>query len=224
MPASEAAELAAILFEAGCDAVKDDELACDRSDCVVRSQTVIRRLSALCERQKRRGLYVVRLKSATVLPQLLAAQTHGVTVAVMLAPHIDGFDLLHEVRLTHPNLVIISHPAGASPLMAHALAMARLPRLAGADGLILPAPFGLLDIDQATTERTLAALDDLRDAAPVLPVFGGGVNDTVACRLVRTFGCCTALAVGAHFLESPGETVGRVARLCGLLDELVGGT
>ena len=89
---------------------------------------------------------------------------------------------------------ITGSPTGG--VAAH-LMLGTLPRLAGADLVVYPAPYGSLHIDQAVYRRVARALTGPIDGiAGALPVPGGGLHAGMVPRLVADLGSDVAVGAG----------------------------
>lgn len=216
----EAAGLASRLVRAGCDVVKDDELAGDGTHAVARLRHVLPRLAEASVAVGRPCLYVLHANTPEAIEEIERSDASHVSVGCMVVPHAEGFDTLAYARRRLPSRIVFAHPASASPLFSPAVGMVALPRLAGADVVVLPSPFGPL------FTKTNFCEDVIREAtgahlwnAPVLPVFGGGVDEVTASRLVSRFGTSIGVAVGAALLRNPAEVVEQAHRLRDALGE-----
>jgi ribulose 1,5-bisphosphate carboxylase large subunit-like protein len=138
----------------------------------------------------------------------------------MVVPHVEGFDALAQARRRLSNRIVCAHPALASPLFSPGVGMVALPRMAGADVLVLPSPFGPLFTHKNFCDELVREVSGTHlPTPPPLPVFGGGVDDVAARRLVSRFGSSIGVAVGASLLRNPAALGDRVRRLQDALRE-----
>ena len=101
-------------------------------------------------------------------------------------------------------------PPGASPRIS---CWALLPRIAGADLVVYPAPYGSLRIDPAVYRRVARTLTDPIDGiAAALPVPGGGLHAGMVPRLVADLGQDVAVGAGGAVHGHPmGAVAGAMA-------------
>ncbi len=105
---------------------------------------------------------------------------------------------------------ITGSPTGG--VAAH-LMLGTLPRLAGADLVVYPAPYGSLRIDPAVYRRVARTLTGPLDGiAAALPVPGGGLHAGMVPRLVADLGSEVAVGAGGAVHGHPmGAVAGAMA-------------
>lgn len=224
----ELAHLAGELARGGVDLVKDDHGLADQGSAppeerIPRCQEAVERANAAT------GGHTVYLPNVTGPPERLwrsveLARSAGCP-GVLVAPMLVGLDLAADLARSS-GLAVLAHPSLAGALLrprhgiAPSLLLGRLFRLAGADGVIFPAPGGRFPLfDQETCADVAAALragwGNLRPAAPVL---AGGIEAERVPAMLGAWGPDTVFLVGGS-LHAGGDPRAAAERLRTAMEE-----
>jgi ribulose 1,5-bisphosphate carboxylase large subunit-like protein len=212
---AESAEVFRELALAGADAVKDDELLVEHpwSQAVERVREHARAARGAYEETGRRTLHFVnvtdrpdrmldrahRAVDAGASGLMVDFMTVGIAALSMLAddPAIDVPVLGH---LAFAGAVYASPRTGVS---SH-LILGKLPRLAGADLIVYPSPYGSLDYSRFKHLRLANAMTaPLHGIAPILPVPGGGLHPGMVPAIVADLGPDHGFGVGGALHGHP---------------------
>ncbi|HEY8343086.1 MAG TPA: 2,3-diketo-5-methylthiopentyl-1-phosphate enolase [Calditerricola sp.] len=186
--------------EGGVDLVKDDEIffVDDRAPVFDRIALFREALDAHEAKTGRRVLYAVNLTGPVdeLVDRAREAVRQGATALLLnVLPY--GYDILQRLRedseITVP---VLAHPALAGALYAsphHGIAapivLGTLMRLAGADLVLFPSPYGTVPLDEAEAfalrDRLVAPFAGL---APAFPVPSAGIHPGMVPRLLADFG------------------------------------
>jgi 2,3-diketo-5-methylthiopentyl-1-phosphate enolase len=211
----ESAELARQAVLGGVDAVKDDELVVSHpwSGFVDRVRTHERALHEVFEETGHRGLYFVNI---TDRPDRLVQNAYRAIEA-----GASGL-LVNLVAVGTSALAMLADdPAIAVPIMGHLavggaltaspwtgisshLVFGKLPRLAGADILVYPSPYGTLAFGRSAHLRVARSLTEpLHGLRRSLPMPGAGLHAGIVPRLIEDLGTDFALAAGGAIHGHP---------------------
>lgn len=207
----------------GVDLVKDDEIYYYDHDAPFDQRIQIARemLETRAAKTGQRGLYAANLTGSPheMVDKALKGQALG-AMAYLVSPFVSGLDVLVDLRrqgvtvplLAHPSFVggqIADHHHGVSP---HIL-LGLLPRLAGADFVLYPSPYGSVAMP---FHEAVAVKDTLLDATiphkPVIPGPSAGIHHAMVPQLLRDFGLdCVVNAGGAIHGYTGGTQAGAQA-------------
>ncbi len=228
----ELAHLAAELARGGVDLVKDDHGLADQDSAppeerIPRCQEAVERANAAT------GGHTVYFPNVTGPPQRLwkaveLARSAGCP-GVLVAPMLVGLDLGADPARSHgPSVLSPPPPPGGCLRPRHgldpALLLGRLFRLAGADGVIFPAPGGRFPLfDSATCAALATALrSEWGTVRPAAPVLAGGIDAERVPAMVGAWGPDTVFLVGGS-LHAGGDPRGAAERLRAAMEEAVHG-
>lgn len=203
-------ESAEVFFQAaigGSDAVKDDELLVSHpwSHFLDRVREHERAAQAAFDETGHRTLYFVNI---TDRPDRLVQNAYRAIEAGASALMVDyltvGISAL-SMLADDPAIAvpILGHLAFAGAMSASPrngvgshLVLGKLPRLAGADTVVYPSPYGTLRFSRSEHLRLARTMtDSFHDVRPMLPTPGGGLHAGMVPRLSADLG--TDYAVGA---------------------------
>jgi 2,3-diketo-5-methylthiopentyl-1-phosphate enolase len=232
------AESAALFREAalgGSDAVKDDELLVDHPwstvDDRVRAHAEAARV--VFEETGRRTLYFVNI---TDRPDRTVERARRAVDAGASALMVDfvtvGMATLGALA-DDPSIgvPILGHLAMAGALsaaprtgMSSHLVLGKLPRLAGADAVVVPSPVGTLRTSRRKLRGLAATLTGrFRAIRPALPVVGGGVHPGIVGGLIADLGTDVAIGVGGAVHGHPMGTEAGARAMRQAIDAIVAG-
>ncbi len=220
----------------GVDWVKDDEIYFhdDHAPLVERIQVAGRLLNERQDQTGQPGLYAPNLVGTPKEMLSLAhrAVEHGAE-GFLVSPYVAGLDVLIDLRRDGIEVPIIAHPAFVGGQVApHGYGIApdillgQLPRLAGADIVLFPSPYGSVGMD-----RDLAQAVHHRHIEParIPEVVSGpsaGIHAGLIPQLIEDFGYDIVVNAGSaihghpHGTEAGArvlmETVQEVCRGAGL--------
>ena len=205
----------------GADAVKDDELLVSHpwSHFLDRIREHERAAQAAFEETGHRTLYFVNI---TDRPDHLVQNAHRAVEAGASALMVDYL----TVGISALSM-LADDPAIAVPVMGHLafsgalyaaprtgvsshLVLGRLPRLAGADVVVYPSPYGTLRFTRSMHIRLAQAMTEpFHGIRPILPAPGGGLHAGMTRRLFDDLGTDFAIGAGGAVHGHPmGATAG----------------
>ncbi len=208
----------------GVDLIKDDELLGNPNFCkaVDRVKEYNEAAKAAFEKTGKKTVYVVNITDSVdkVLDNAKRVVDAGAQ-AVMINFAVVGYDMLHYLA-KNINVPILGHYAGAGMLyegtlngMSSPLAVGKLPRLAGADVVMMNTPYGgypLLRHKYIQTANELSL--PYYNIKPSMPAVGGGVHPGIVERYIKDLGADIILAPGGSIHGHPkGATAGARAML-----------
>ena len=199
----------------GCDIVKDDELIADAS-----FNSVLERVKCYMEIEKQvyeetgeHTLYTVNVtdKIPKVFENARRAVELGVN-AIMVNYLAVGFPVMQALAEDPSiNVPILAHMdvAGAfymSPYhgMSSHLVLGKLPRLAGADVVVIPAPYGkapVIDYKFKNAARNLSF--PLYNLKPTFPMASGGITPSMVPQVVAALGNDIVIGSGGGIHAHP---------------------
>ncbi len=218
---AESAEVFRQVALGGADGVKDDELLVSHpwSHFLDRIREHERAAQAAFEETGHRTLYFVNI---TDRPDRLVQNAHRAVEAGASALMVDYL----TVGISALSM-LADDPAIAVPIMGHLafsgalyaaprtgvsshLVLGKLPRLAGADVVVYPSPYGTLQFSRSKQARLARALTDPFHAIrPTLPAPGGGLHPGMTRRLFDDLGSDFAIGAGGAVHGHPlGATAG----------------
>ncbi len=217
--------LASLLREqaqAGTHLVKDDEVLAD-ADLSTALKRVSLCIDALNQAEKdfgHRPLYAVNLNAPAheLLDRADALLDAG--VECFLFNYLAyGLPLLNSLRLrVKGRAFLMGHPAlggafyqNASTGMSPALVFGTLPRLAGADAVLFPSPYGTVALDKADALAVQEALNTpYLGVEPAFGVPSAGIQASMVPQILRDFGTNVIINAGTGIHEVEGGAVAGV--------------
>jgi 2,3-diketo-5-methylthiopentyl-1-phosphate enolase len=217
----ESAEVFRQVALGGADGVKDDELLVSHpwSHFIDRIREHERAAHAVFEETGQRTLYFVNI---TDRPDRLVQNAHRAVEAGASALMVDYL----TVGISALSM-LADDPAIAVPIMGHLafsgalyaaprtgvsshLVLGKLPRLAGADVVVYPSPYGTLQFTRSKQIRLARALTEpFHGIRPTLPAPGGGLHPGMVPRLFDDLGSDFAIGAGGAVHGHPmGATAG----------------
>ena len=209
--------LARTFADAGIDYIKDDHGLADQSysPCAARVAAVTAALGDA------RARYVPSLSGdLDRMRQQIALAIRAGADTVMVAPMVAGLSNFHRLVREHPDVAFVAHPsmAGASRI-APAFLLGKLFRILGADAVVFPNYGGRFGYSRTTCHGLArAALEDLADLRPAVPVPAGGMTRDRVAEMLDFYGADVMLLIGGALLAARGrlaeETAAFVAEVC----------
>jgi len=203
----------------GCDIVKDDELIADASfnSALGRVKCYMEIEKQVYEETGERTLYTVNVTDniPKVFKNAKKAVELGVN-AIMINYLAVGFPVMQALAEDKSiNVPILAHMdvAGAlymSPyhgLSSH-LVLGKLPRLAGADVVVIPAPYGkapVIDYKFKNAARNLSF--PLYDLKPTFPMASGGITPSMVPQVMADLGNDIVIGSGGGIHAHPNGPV-----------------
>jgi ribulose 1,5-bisphosphate carboxylase large subunit-like protein len=201
----------------GVDLIKDDELLADPSFARVadRARAYAAALDRVAADTDHRARYVanVTTRAARLIDTARAALDGGADALMVngLATGLDAVQALAEAELGVPILV---HTAGIETFTTptaggygHRLLLARLARLAGADGVLSSTPWAPRPLEMSRYRAVLEGCrDDWQGLRPTLPMVGGGIRADHVASLVEVGGIDLMIGVGGAIQGHPDGT------------------
>ena len=194
LSASEIGSMFYMQAEAGIDLVKDDEILYDHDF----SMTLKRLETCLASREKSGSkiIYAINLtgQANEILDRAIQLEKNGANC--ILFNYVSyGLPLLAALRHTI-SIPIMAHPAfsGAMCLnnssgLSEQLLLAKLPRIAGADFVLFPSPYGSLAWEKDITQSIKKELTKiLYHVKPTWPVPSAGIKANMVKETVIDFG------------------------------------
>lgn len=207
----------------GVDLVKDDEIYFYDKDAPLIERAAHTR-EALDTREARtgqKGFYAANLAAtpSSLLETAWTAFEAGVQ-AFLVSPYAMGLDTLVDLRRHGPPAVLIAHPAFAGGLVApHRYGLAphilfgQLARLAGADMVLYPSPYGSVAMDSHDALAVAQALTQPAAYAGAWPGPSAGVHAEMLPRLHQDFGTDLVINAGGAIHGHPQGTRAGAAHL-----------
>lgn len=192
-----AAELGTMFYmqaEAGIDLVKDDEILYDHD-----FSSTLKRLEAVLTAREKLGaktIYAINLtgQANEILDRAIKLEQNGANC--ILFNYVSyGLPMLAALRQV-VSIPIMAHPAfsgamcmNSSSGLSEQLLLAKLPRIAGADFLLFPSPYGSLAWDKDVTQSIKKELTRiLFHIKPTWPVPSAGIKVSMVKETALDFG------------------------------------
>ncbi len=197
----------------GVDFIKDDELLGNPSFCPLeeRVRAYNRASDAAFERTGKRTLYVPNITDhiGNLLDNVKRAEEAGARMLMVNFASV-GWGALQMVRKA-AHVPILGHYAGAGPYyegdhsgISSDLALGKLPRMTGADIVMINTPYGGYPVKRSKYLKTAGMLRlPFYDMKPSLPSLGGGVNPGMVHQLMTDLGNDIMLAPGGAIQGHP---------------------
>lgn len=206
------------------DIIKDDEILYDVPELPFEERVVIgkRVLDEIYESTGRRVLYAVNLSGPIFeLPEKVRKAKSLGASAFLFNVHTYGLDALKGLRELDLGLPILAHPALSGALcgssdygISYRLLLSKLTRLAGADLILFPVPYGSIELTESDAKGIVA--DALAESAikRAFPVPSAGVHPGLVKRIIDDFGEDIVINAGGGVHGHPdGATAGGEAFL-----------
>ncbi len=203
-------------IDGGVDLVKDDEIyAADaEAPLIDRIHAAKDALATRLSKTGQPGLYIPVLSGTPqeVLETALRAYEAGAD-GFLIAAYTLGLDILTDLRRAGIAVPLVLHPAFAGGQIAgphHGihprLLLGTLARLAGADVVLYPSPYGSVAMPR---DESLGVADALREPGvhlPVLPGPSAGIHAGILPQMFRDFGPDVIINAGGAVHGHPGGT------------------
>ncbi|WP_078551252.1 2,3-diketo-5-methylthiopentyl-1-phosphate enolase [Bacillus alkalicellulosilyticus] len=203
----------------GVDVVKDDEILFENklSPLVDRVKVCKQALQESYEETGKRTLYAVNVTGRTydIIDQARRAVDAGAE-ALLFNVFSYGLDVLQALAEDQEiNVPIMAHPAYAGALIsspqygvAAPLLLGKLLRLAGADFILFPSPYGSVAMNKEDTlgiKNYAIAEDTFHKRA--FPVPSAGIHPGLVPQLIEDFGVDSIINAGGGIHGHPGGTI-----------------
>lgn len=194
LDASELGEMFLSQAEAGMDLVKDDEIIYNKDfNCILKR---LRACLKAKEKANAKTLFAVNLtgEASEILDRAKKLEKSG--AECILFNYLSyGLPLLSSLRKT-VSIPIMAHPAFAGSMcqstysgLSETLLLGKLPRIAGADFVLYPSPYGSLAWDKEITLNIQKELTkSIPNIYPSWPVPSAGVKSSLVPQMVSDFG------------------------------------
>ncbi|MBU9735610.1 RuBisCO large subunit C-terminal-like domain-containing protein [Diplocloster agilis] len=197
----------------GVDFIKDDELLGnpDFSPAAERVKAYNEAAKAAYEKTGKETIYVVNAtESASVQEDHVKRLLEAGAKALMLNFATIGYSMLQHIASTCP-VPILGHYAGSGMFyegvnsgMGSDIAIGKLPRLCGADIVMMNTPYGGYPLERLKYMQTAHQLSlPWGTIRPTLPSMGGGVHPGVVERYIKDCGTDIMLAPGGAIQGHP---------------------
>ncbi|MFX1344473.1 MAG: RuBisCO large subunit C-terminal-like domain-containing protein [Promethearchaeota archaeon] len=213
------AEVAAdLVYQAavgGCDVVKDDELISDPSFNRL-EERIVKVMEAVDKADSEKGektLYTINI--TTKFPEMFEYADKMIELganALMINYLSTGFEALRQIA-EDPSIKvpILGHMdfggtyfGGEWTGMTSMLTFAKLPRICGADTVVIPAPYGKAEILDERYEQNLKALRfPLQHIRPTLPMPSGGITPGMVEKCIKEAGNDILIGSGGGIHSHP---------------------
>jgi len=214
-PLEVGAELFKLAAMGGCDIIKDDELIADASfnSMAGRVKRYMQIEKQVFEKTGEHTLYTVNVSDS--VPKVFENARRAVELganAIMLNYVAVGLTVLQALAEDPKiNVPILAHMdvAGAlymSPLhgMSSHLVLGKLPRLAGADIVVIPAPYGKAPVISDKFETMARNLTyPLYQLKPTWPMASGGITPTMVPKVMQVLGNDIVIGSGGGIHAHP---------------------
>jgi len=203
----------------GCDIIKDDELLANASfnEIQARVKLYMEAERQVYEETGERTLYTVNVTDE--IPQVFENARRAVELgcnAIMVNYLATGFPVMRALAEDPDiNVPILAHMdvAGAyymSPYhgVSSHLILGKLPRLAGADIVVFPAPYGKAPVIKDKFVNVAHNLSfPFYDIKPTFPMASGGITPSMVPKVVGDLGCDVVIGSGGGIHAHPDGPV-----------------
>jgi len=208
----------------GCDVVKDDELISNPSFNTL-EERIVKVMEAVDKADSEKGektLYTINI--TTKFPEMFEYADKMIELganALMINYLTTGFEALRQIA-EDPSIKvpILGHMdfggtyfGGMWTGMTSMLTFAKLPRICGADTVVIPAPYGKAEILDERYEQNLKALRfPFQHIRPTLPMPSGGITPGMVEKCMKEAGNDILIGSGGGIHSHPdGPTSGAKA-------------
>ncbi|WHH57125.1 RuBisCO large subunit C-terminal-like domain-containing protein [Petroclostridium sp. X23] len=217
----------------GVDLIKDDELLGNPDFCPVveRVKAYNSASKAAYEKTGKRVIYIPNITDSVdrVLDHAKRAVEAGAKVLMINFATV-GYSMLHTLAKT-VNVPILGHYAGAGMFyegihsgMSSPLAVGKLPRLAGADIVMINTPYGGYPLRYQKYIQTVQALSlPYYKIKPTMPSVGGGVHPGITERYIKELGTDIILSPGGAIHGHPEGAAAGVRAMRQAIDAVMNG-
>lgn len=205
----------------GCDVVKDDELISNPPFNTL-EERIVKVMEAVDKADSEKGektLYTINI--TTRFPDMFEYADKMIELganALMINYLTTGFEALRQIA-EDPSIKvpILGHMdfggtffGGAWTGMTSMLTFAKLPRICGADTVVIPAPYGKAEILEERYEQNLKALRyPFQHIKPTLPMPSGGITQGMVEKCIKEAGKDILIGSGGGIHSHPdGPTAG----------------
>lgn len=197
----------------GIDFIKDDELLSDPDFCraAARVTAYNKAAKAAYERTGKQTIYICNITSAAPkITDTLKAVVDAGAKAIMMCFSTVGYSTFQYISESCDALVL-GHYAGSgasneglfSGLSSH-ISVGTLPRMAGADMVMMNTPYGGYPLTSLQYHKTMRQLTlPCYNLSPSMPVCGGGVHPGLVPQFIKDFGTDIILAAGGAVQGHP---------------------
>ncbi|MBW7643090.1 2,3-diketo-5-methylthiopentyl-1-phosphate enolase [Geobacillus thermoleovorans] len=219
----------------GVDLVKDDEILFD-SELLPFEKRITEGKAALqevYEQTGKRTLYAVNLTGKTFALKDKAKRAAELGADVLLFNVFAyGLDVLQALREDEEIVVpIMAHPAFSGAVtpsefygVAPSLWLGKLLRLAGADFVLFPSPYGSVALEREQALGIARALtDDQEPFARAFPVPSAGIHPGLVPLIIRDFGLDTIVNAGGGIHGHPDGAIGGGRAFRAAIDAVLAG-
>jgi ribulose-bisphosphate carboxylase large chain len=227
-PIDKLAAMAHELAINGIHLVKDDHSFATQPFCMFRERVPV--IADAIARANAAGGNSVYLPALNVPINEMAAAVEFALESgaggLLVLPGLFGFDTLRWLaEWTPPETIIMSHPSMLGSLvgdpslgMAHALALGKLPRLAGADVSIFPNYGGRFSFDpHDCRDVATACLEPLGDLRRAFPAPAGGMTVERVPEMTDFYGPDVCLLIGGGLYR--GDIATQVRRMVSAIED-----
>lgn len=217
----------------GVDFIKDDELLGNPSFCPLEKRVCAytQASDAAYEKTGKRTYYVPNITDhiGNLVDNAKRAQQAGAKLIMINFASV-GWGALQMVREA-VSLPILGHYAGAGPYyegdrsgISSDLALGKLPRMAGADIVMINTPYGGYPVKKSRYLRTAEFLRlPFYDMKSVLPSLGGGVNPGMVHQLMSDLGNDIMLSPGGAIQGHPMGAAAGIRAMYAAIDAEMNG-
>lgn len=206
------------------DIIKDDEILYDVPQLPFEERITIgkRVLDDIFKETGRRVLYAVNLSGPVFdLPEKARTAKHLGANALLFNVHTYGLDALKGLRDLELDLPILAHPALSGALcsspdygISYQLLISKLTRLAGADLILFPVPYGSIELTEEDANSIVSYALEPNTLKRAFPVPSAGVHPGLVKRIIDDFGEDIVINAGGGIHGHPdGATAGGKAFL-----------
>ncbi|WP_100372918.1 2,3-diketo-5-methylthiopentyl-1-phosphate enolase [Bacillus sp. FJAT-45037] len=218
----------------GVDLVKDDEILFenDLTPFEKRIQAGSDILTDAYERTGERKLYAVNLTGRTSdLKNKAKKATELGASALLFNVFAYGLDVLQELA-EDPDVTIpiMAHPAVSGALTQSSLygfsnkvLLGKLLRLAGADLVLFPSPYGSVALDPKETSDIASALTEKSTLKKAFPVPSAGIHPGLTSLLINDFGIDSVINAGGGVHGHPSGAIAGAQAFRDAIDGVVAG-
>jgi 2,3-diketo-5-methylthiopentyl-1-phosphate enolase len=199
----------------GCDVVKDDELISDPPFNRLEDR-IVKVMEAVDKADSEKGektLYTINI--TTRFPDMFEYADKMIELganALMINYLTTGFEAMRQIAEDPSiNVPILGHMdfggtyfGGEWTGMTSMLTFAKLPRICGADTVVIPAPYGKAEILEERYEQNLKALRyPLQHIKPTLPMPSGGITQGMVEKCIKEAGTDILIGSGGGIHSHP---------------------